>query len=429
MAEGKVRDRVLGEGRTFRGEANIVGEDYYTIYEPILEGGAVIGATYVGVKKSEFGETMFQALGELDEGAALDGLDEEALDLRCKADDAEHELMAVRQIAQAGQRRVVDLVSHGLARLAQGSFNRPIKTEFPPEFAALKLDYNSTVDGLSQSIGTVASGVVNMRERVNDIASAIDNLSSRTERQATSLEQTAAAIEQITATVGRTADLAAGVRKATDQSCSETDRSKAIVRDALGAMKTIESTSKEVGEIIMVIDEIALQTNLLALNASVEAARAGDSGRGFAVVATEVRALAERAGTSARHIKAMISASNDQITSGAAMVGEAGEALRRIADGAEAINEAVKEIASTGIEQAQWLRQVNASLGEIKGAIQQNAAMVQETAAAGHELARETEVLSQLVERFDIGSAHCEVASLREPTPPGAAAALQRRAS
>ncbi len=184
-------------------------------------------------------------------------------------------------------------------------------------------------------------------------------------------------------------------------------------------MGGIEKSSKHIGQIIGVIDEIAFQTNLLALNAGVEAARAGDAGRGFAVVASEVRALAQRSAEAAKEIKGLISSSTAQVDLGVDLVAQTGQALERIVAQVVEIDNVVSNIAASAQEQATGLRQVDAAVKQMDQATQQNAAMAEETTSAARALAEETEQLGQLIGRFQIGAA----------APSAARAAPQRPAS
>src|SRR6202041_3534368 len=187
----------------------------------------------------------------------------------------------------------------------------------------------------------IAANTQGVRSGASEITQASDDLSRRTEQQAASLEETAAALDQITATVRRTAEVANEARDLVSTSKTDAERSGEVVRQTVGAMDGIETSSKQITNIIGVIDEIAFQTNLLALNAGVEAARAGDAGRGFAVVATEVRALAQRSADAAKEIKALISASGSQVASGVQLVAETGKSLERIIAQVTEINSVV----------------------------------------------------------------------------------------
>ncbi|HET6375577.1 MAG TPA: methyl-accepting chemotaxis protein, partial [Methylocella sp.] len=236
----------------------------------------------------------------------------------------------------------------------------------------------------------------------NEIASAADDLSRRTEQQAASLEETAATLDQITATVKNTAQGATHAQEVVLSAKSDADESGEVVRQAIAAMGGIETSSRQIGQIIGVIDEIAFQTNLLALNAGVEAARAGDAGRGFAVVASEVRALAQRSAEAAKEIKGLISASTAQVTQGVELVGATGKALGRIVAQVAEIDSVVTKIALSAQEQASALHQVNTALNQMDQVTQQNAAMVEQTTAAAHSLDQQSEELARLIGRFQL---------------------------
>jgi methyl-accepting chemotaxis protein len=203
--------------------------------------------------------------------------------------------------------------------------------------------------------------------------------------------------------VRKTAENSGQARSTASAARSEAELSGDVVRQTVAAMSGIETSSRQISNIIGVIDEIAFQTNLLALNAGVEAARAGDAGRGFAVVATEVRALAQRSADAAKEIKALISTSGQEVESGVKLVGETGRALDRIAEQVAKVNELVGEIAASAQEQATGLNQVNTAVNQMDQVTQQNAAMVEQSTAASHSLAGEAEALARLVGRFQIG--------------------------
>jgi methyl-accepting chemotaxis protein len=246
-------------------------------------------------------------------------------------------------------------------------------------------------------VGGATEGI---RSSTEEISVAADDLSRRTEQQAASLEQTAAALDQITATVRRSA---AGAKQAQDVVAgakTDAERSGAVVSQAVAAMGEIETSSREIGNIIGVIDEIAFQTNLLALNAGVEAARAGEAGKGVAVVAQEVRALAQRSAEAAKEIKALINTSTKQVEAGVNLVGQTGEALRGIVSKVAEIDELIAQISVSAQEQAGGLHEVNTAVNQMDQVTQQNAAMVEQTTAATHSLKSQTGELVRQVESF-----------------------------
>ena len=198
---------------------------------------------------------------------------------------------------------------------------------------------------------------------------------------------------------------------------ADAERSGVVVRDAVAAMSEIENSAQQISQIIGVIDEIAFQTNLLALNAGVEAARAGDAGRGFAVVASEVRALAQRSADAAKEIKALISASSQQVDRGVNLVGETGKVLERILIQVTQISGVVTEIAASAEEQSTGLQEVNTAVNQMDQVTQQNAAMVEEATAASHALTSEADQLARLIARFDVGGETKAPAAHAAPAP------------
>jgi methyl-accepting chemotaxis protein len=301
------------------------------------------------------------------------------------------------------QAQVVTSIGSGLERLSAGDLTFQLKEAFAPEYEKLRTDFNGAMGQLQETMKTVVGRTQGLRSGGQEITQASDDLSKRTEQQAASLEETAAALDQITATVRKTADGAIEARKVVAVAKEDAEKSGIVVREAIGAMTRIEDSSRQIGQIIGVIDEIAFQTNLLALNAGVEAARAGDAGRGFAVVASEVRALAQRSAEAAKEIKALISSSSDQVSQGVDLVGETGKALSRIVEQVAQINGVVTEIAASAQEQAASLHQVNTAVNQMDQVTQQNAAMVEEATAAAHSLREETDALSELIAQFRVG--------------------------
>jgi methyl-accepting chemotaxis protein len=317
----------------------------------------------------------------------------------------EAEMEAAFAASGQDQKLVVDGLAGALSSLAGGDLTARFQQQVAPAYETLKVDFNNAMAKLQETMGSIAQNTQGVRAGAGEIRQASDDLSKRTEQQAASLEETAAALDQITATVRKTAEGANAARDVVSTAKTDAERSGAVVRDTVSAMSGIEISSKQIGNIIGVIDEIAFQTNLLALNAGVEAARAGDAGRGFAVVATEVRALAQRSADAAKEIKSLISASGQQVATGVRLVGETGKALGRIVEQVERLNSLVNEIAASAQEQATGLAEVNTAVNQMDQVTQQNAAMVEQTTAASHSLVAEAEELSQLVAQFQTGQA------------------------
>ncbi|SEE00345.1 methyl-accepting chemotaxis sensory transducer with Cache sensor [Rhizobiales bacterium GAS191] len=297
-----------------------------------------------------------------------------------------------------------DALGEGMEHLASGDLAIRLETPFQAKVDKLRLDFNRSVEKLQHTMLTIASSTKGIGSGTEEISRAADDMSRRTEQQAASLEETAAALDEITATVKKTAEGAAHARDVVANAKTDAEKSGAVVREAIKAMGGIEKSSQQIGQIIGVIDEIAFQTNLLALNAGVEAARAGDAGRGFAVVASEVRALAQRSAEAAKEIKALISTSSTQVEQGVDLVGKAGQALERIAAQIAEMNTVIADIAVGAREQATGLQQVNTAINQMDQGTQQSAAMAEESTAATHSLAQESDELVQLVSQFQLGA-------------------------
>jgi methyl-accepting chemotaxis protein len=345
-------------------------------------------------------------------------LEAEAAEQRRTTEEARKAAEAERAATAQQQSQVVDGLAQGLERLAGGVLTFRLSQAFAPSYEKLRADFNAAMEQMQRTISEVATNSAGVRTASTEISQASDNLSRRTEQQAASLEETAAALDEITATVRKTAEGAGQARDAVGSARADAERSGIVVRDAVAAMSEIENSAQQISQIIGVIDEIAFQTNLLALNAGVEAARAGDAGRGFAVVASEVRALAQRSADAAKEIKALISASSQQVDRGVNLVGETGKVLERILTQVTQINGVVTEIAASAEEQSTGLQQVNTAVNQMDQVTQQNAAMVEEATAASHALTSEADTLARLISRFELGDqARAPAAHPAQPQP------------
>ncbi|MGO8070328.1 methyl-accepting chemotaxis protein [Rhizobium leguminosarum] len=325
--------------------------------------------------------------------------------------------------------RAVTALGDGLRRLAAGDLASHIAEPFVAHLDALREDFNNSVEKLNETLHTVGANARAIGAGANEIRSSADQLSQRTEQQSASVEETAAALEEITTTVRDAAKRAEEASQLVARTRLGAEKSGEVVRKAVSAMQQIEKSSGEISNIIGVIDDIAFQTNLLALNAGVEAARAGDAGKGFAVVAQEVRELAQRSAKAAKEIKALISTSGSHVQTGVSLVGETGKALDSIVQEVQEINQHVHAIAEASREQSIGLQEINTAVNTMDQGTQQNAAMVEESTAASHNLATEAAALNNLLGQFRLTGTGGFTASAPIATAPRAAARPAARAA
>ena len=305
-----------------------------------------------------------------------------------------------RRREEAEIRQCVDILAGGLARLAEGDLSLEIRDPFRADLERLRQDYNSAVQRLNGVMGLISNQSSSIHANSFQMRTAADDLAKRTEQQAAALEQTSSSLEEITVTVRTATNRAEEAGRMVESTKANAERSTHVVGEAMDAMGRIESASREIGNIINVIDEIAFQTNLLALNAGVEAARAGEAGKGFAVVAQEVRELANRAAGAAKDIKHLVARSGDEVKTGVELVAATGNALRDIGADVVAINEHMISIVQAAREQNTGLAEINSAIGRMDHVTQQNAAMVEETNAACHTLNEDTTKLEAVIAQF-----------------------------
>ena len=309
------------------------------------------------------------------------------------------------KIATDLSERMADVgeLGKGLSALAHGDLVQRIERRFGYSLEQLRVDFNNSVEKLQRTMRQVGDNAEAIRSGSGEVRSAADDLSRRTEQQAANVEETAAAVEEVTASVKESASRAEEAGVLVNRTRVSAEKSGEVVRQAIAAMGEIEESSRKIGNIIGIIDEIAFQTNLLALNAGVEAARAGEAGKGFAVVAQEVRGLAQRSAEAAKEIKTLIATSREQVGTGSDLVNETGKTLGTIVTEVHDVNVNVVAIVDAVREQSATLQEINKAVTEIDKGTQQNAAMVEESTAASHGLANEAQSLSDLLGQFKLG--------------------------
>ena len=289
-----------------------------------------------------------------------------------------------------------------LTGLSEGDLTQKMVLEYKGTFGQIKTALNATIDRLKDTVLRIKESAESVNSASSEISAGSTDLSQRTEEQASSLEETAASMEELTGTVRQNSENAKNANTLSSEAQNVAERGGQVVGEAVGAMNSIEKSSKKISDIISVIDEIAFQTNLLALNAAVEAARAGDAGKGFAVVASEVRSLAGRSATASKEIKALIMESSGQVQTGAELVNSAGSTLKDIVGSVKKVAQIISEIANASTEQSTGIDEINTAVSQMDEMTQQNAALVEENTAAAQSLVQQAQMLAQLVAFFKV---------------------------
>lgn len=283
-----------------------------------------------------------------------------------------------------------------------GDLTQRLPDEGQDEVGQIARSFNDFIDELNNVVRRVQDASDSVRHASTEIASGNHDLSRRTEAAAANLEQTAASMEEITSTVANAANAARHANEVAGSASDAATRGGAVVSDAVAAMRAIEEASVKIRDIIGVIDGIAFQTNILALNAAVEAARAGESGRGFGVVAGEVRTLAQRSAQAAKEIKALIDSSVNSVSTGVKLVSDAGATMDDIVANVAGMRTIMSEISGAADEQTRGIQEVNQAVSHLDRIVQENAALVEESAAAASTLQGQAVELSEAVSRFKI---------------------------
>jgi methyl-accepting chemotaxis protein len=308
--------------------------------------------------------------------------------------------------------------------IADGDLTMPIRVDGSDEAAELLRSLQQMQESLGRIVGQVRDSADSIRTASAEVAAGNADLSHRTEHAASNLQQTASSMEQLTGTVRHSADAAAQANQLAGSAREVARRGGEVVEQVVSTMDEIHAASSKIADIIGTIDGIAFQTNILALNAAVEAARAGEQGRGFAVVAGEVRSLAQRSADAAKEIKGLIGASVDKVASGATLVADAGRTMKDIVASVQRVSDIIGEISAASAEQSGGIGQVNAAVVQLDQMTQQNAALVEQGAAAAESLKEQAGRLAQAVSSFKLDRGQPLASAAAVPAPDAAPAPM-----
>ena len=373
------------------------------------------------LRRGEYDKARYVRYGKADRKVWIDasynpilGADGKPYKVVKYANDVTQHVLATQaiELAVAQTQEVVKSACDGnlTVRVAEGDKDGALKR--------MAGSINALLQNMADVVGKVKAAAEEVYSGANEISQGNANLSQRTEEQSSSLEETASSMEQMTATVKQNSSNADQANQLATAARNQAERGGTVTADAVRGMAEINEASKRIADIIGVIDDIAFQTNLLALNAAVEAARAGEQGRGFAVVATEVRTLASRSAAAAKEIKDLIQDSVKKVEDGSHLVSRSGESLNEIVISVKKVSDIVAEIAAASREQSSGIDQVNKAVAQMDQMTQQNAALVEQAAAASNSVADQARTLTALMEGYRVAGS-TDVASRAPPAHAG----------
>jgi methyl-accepting chemotaxis protein len=293
-------------------------------------------------------------------------------------------------------------VEHSMRNIAEGNLAAALPAARADELGRMIEGLAAMQAHLQGIVGDVRRSTDSISTASVEIATGTYDLSQRTEQTASSLQQTASAMETLNSTVRQSADAARQAHQMANGTAEVAARGGLVVTQVVATMQDISASSRKIADIIGVIDGIAFQTNILALNAAVEAARAGEQGRGFAVVASEVRNLAGRSAAAAREIKSLIGSSVEKVESGTQLVGAAGATMQEIVSSVQRVKDIIGEISAASVEQSDGIGKMNGSISQLDQMTQQNAALVEQSAAAAESLQDQASRLAEVMGRFKL---------------------------
>lgn len=398
---------------THHAKISIAGRYFAFIANPIFNEDGVRLGTVV-----EWSDTTNETLAQAEIADIVEGASRGDFNRRINTGGKEGFFLELA----SGMNNLMETTSEGLTEVARvlsamskGDLTERIDQDFEGMFGQLKDDANATVDQLASIVTQIKEASDAINTAASEISAGNNDLSQRTEEQASSLEETAASMEELTSTVQQNAENASQANNLAQGASRIAQKGGDVVSQVVSTMRTISDNSKQVEEIISVIDSIAFQTNILALNAAVEAARAGEQGRGFAVVATEVRNLAKRSAGAAKEIKELIVTSVDTVEEGSKLVDDAGSTMKDIVDAIGQVTSIMTEISAASAEQRSGIEQVNTAITQIDEVTQQNAALVEEAAAAAESTEEQARSLVSSVSLFKLSDDSAYQSPVRSP--------------